>query len=216
MKNHPLIGVIYLITNKVNGKKYVGQTLKHFPIQRLSEHAYGNKPIGKAIQKYGLKNFEFKIIDIAVSRDALNQKEAQWVTFYESLSPLGYNLCHGGGTSSGYRHSKKSRLQMAVKVRAAWERGVYQNSVHADFSGTANPRYGVRLSKRTTRKMSDGILKAWKRGAYKNVDYSDRVGRTHTEETKKLMSARRAAAWRNGRYTAVDFKTEIARAARLG
>ena len=53
--------VIYLITNTVNGKKYVGQTARPLG-QRIREHTISEYPIGCAMRKYGRENFTVEIL----------------------------------------------------------------------------------------------------------------------------------------------------------
>ena len=54
-------GYIYCITNKINGKKYIGQTTETIH-KRWIRHinAHSNMAISKAIDKYGKENFEIK------------------------------------------------------------------------------------------------------------------------------------------------------------
>ena len=52
---------IYKITNKINGKKYVGQS--NNINRRFSEHCLRSEiPIDIAIQKYGKENFVFEVL----------------------------------------------------------------------------------------------------------------------------------------------------------
>ena len=92
--------IIYKIQNKVNGKIYIGQTIRTLK-QRMSQHLSPNKnksisAIDGALKKYGIDNFEITIIDYAKSIDELNAKEIYWIGYYKSLSPNGYNLELGG------------------------------------------------------------------------------------------------------------------------
>ena len=68
------MGVIYLRTNLVNGKQYVGQTgdieTREKQFNRIRQR-YANKILTKDRQKYGLENFK---IDILAETD--NQEEA--------------------------------------------------------------------------------------------------------------------------------------------
>jgi group I intron endonuclease len=95
---------IYKITNLINNKNYIGQSIN---IQRrLGEHKYRpfnekddgyNTPLYKAIRKYGLENFSFDIIE-ECSPDQLNAKEIFWIQHYNSYikNGKGYNLTRGG------------------------------------------------------------------------------------------------------------------------
>jgi group I intron endonuclease len=69
--NNKKYGVIYKITNIVNGKCYIGQTIKTIK-QRFNKHFYLSKQkipitaISKAIKKYGKENFIIEEIDYAI------------------------------------------------------------------------------------------------------------------------------------------------------
>lgn len=90
---------IYLIENKINGKKYIGQTSKSVK-ERFQHHckpsnAYIHKrPLSCAIQKYGKNNFTYRVIESQVEN--YNEREKYWITYYNSIIPNGYNVMDGG------------------------------------------------------------------------------------------------------------------------
>lgn len=91
--------IIYKITNTINGKTYIGQTIQ--PLQkRWNEHCVksnGCKFIKNAIQKYGKENFTVETIDKASNMEELNQKEIYWIKHFKSTDKnIGYNLDSGG------------------------------------------------------------------------------------------------------------------------
>lgn len=90
-------GIIYIITNLITGKVYVGQTTDR-PEVRFSRHRTRNTgmPIHLAIKKYGVENFKFEVIYSAFTLDELNFAEEFFIKKYNSLSPNGYNLISGG------------------------------------------------------------------------------------------------------------------------
>lgn len=83
---------IYKIENLVNGKVYIGQSI-HIE-KRWMEHCQisSNSLISQAIQKYGKHNFSFQIIEETTDTTALNQLEANYIQYYNSLAPNGYNI----------------------------------------------------------------------------------------------------------------------------
>lgn len=90
--------IIYVITNKINGKQYVGQT-KGSLEQRWNQHKHYAShcyALKAAISKYGADNFSIEQIDSANSREELNEKERYWIEKLNTLSPNGYNLTTGG------------------------------------------------------------------------------------------------------------------------
>jgi len=46
----------------------------------------------KDIEKYGLKNFDFEILDSASTKEELDRKQRKYIKKYNSLEPHGYNL----------------------------------------------------------------------------------------------------------------------------
>jgi len=93
--------IIYKVTNNINGKIYIGQTINSLD-KRWKRHTWKctiNKismAITKAISKYGKENFTIEEIDKADSIKELNEKEIHYIKLYNSLSPNGYNLTTGG------------------------------------------------------------------------------------------------------------------------
>lgn len=92
---------IYKITNMINGKSYIGQSI-HIE-QRWEEHLYkssGCSLIKYALHKYGKENFDFSIIE-ECQQTKLNEREQYWIQFYDSFNS-GYNLTLGGGGAVKY------------------------------------------------------------------------------------------------------------------
>lgn len=81
---------IYKITNKINNKAYIGQTIR--PVhQRFNRHvsdAYNkikDTHFCRALCKYGRDAFVVEIIDHAFSIEELNKKEQYWIKFYNTV-----------------------------------------------------------------------------------------------------------------------------------
>jgi len=94
---------IYSITNKINGKKYVGKTTKD--VNKYWDAKYRNKSvlntqpkraIKRAFKKYGINSFLFEVIDTASSLKQLNEKEKLWIQKCNSFGRNGYNMTLGG------------------------------------------------------------------------------------------------------------------------
>lgn len=90
---------VYLITNLINDKKYVGITNDYR--RRWANHKNGNSKnmvIGQAIEKYGVKNFKFEIIEKNVPLDQIDEKEQYYIEYYQShvSTNKGYNVSKGG------------------------------------------------------------------------------------------------------------------------
>ena len=98
-------GVIYKITNKINGKIYIGQTKNSFKIRyKYNFEKYTtNYLIKKDLKKYGIENFEInEEFDFANSKEELNEKEIFWINYYGGCySDKVYNLTEGGENGLG-------------------------------------------------------------------------------------------------------------------
>ncbi len=98
------IHYLYKITNKVNNKVYIGQSLQ--PRKRWHQHKRDmDKPyqkIGEAIKKYGVDNFEFEVIACALSPQDADEGEKNLIIQYDSLiqNGKGYNIVLGGSAAS--------------------------------------------------------------------------------------------------------------------
>lgn len=108
------MGVIYKVTNKVNGKVYIGQTIRSFN-RRKTEHLNQAKTkrrscayFHSALLKYGPDSFEWKIIFESDSQNTLNSKEIEFIKEYNAYGENGYNLCYGGDSNSGYKLSEET------------------------------------------------------------------------------------------------------------
>lgn len=95
------IPYIYQIRNKANGKSYVGKTLKTVEI-RWKEHCaealkerHKDRPLYRAIRKYGVDNFELSILEEVTNVNTINDREVYWIDALGTFRN-GYNATKGG------------------------------------------------------------------------------------------------------------------------
>lgn len=95
------MGYIYKITNLINQKSYIGQTV--YFNERIKQHQRNSfnpnsidydVPIHRAIRKYGIENFSYEIIE-EVDEKLLNNREIYWISYYDTYFN-GYNATLGG------------------------------------------------------------------------------------------------------------------------
>jgi len=114
-------GIIYKVTNKINGKVYIGQTIISLDIRRNSHiyNAINNKDnfhFHKAIKLYGKDNFVWEIIEYCNSKEELNEMEFHYIKQYNSFEE-GYNMTMGGGSLCGFKHSDISKQKISNTKR---------------------------------------------------------------------------------------------------
>lgn len=108
--------IVYMITNKINGKRYVGQS-KHTAEHRFKKHkedaliAKRGYALHSAIRKYGIENFEIKVLARCNSLEEMNHRESLCVKLFCTLSPNGYNLTGGGGSKVVSEETKKKQSE---------------------------------------------------------------------------------------------------------
>lgn len=118
------IGYVYLTTNLVNGKQYVGQHLHDdFDVKYKGSGHY----IKKAFDKYGWDNFDCKVICWCATQTQLNEAEDNYIKLLDTMVPNGYNLKGGGANGrfsdearkncseahKGFKHTEESRQKMS-------------------------------------------------------------------------------------------------------
>ena len=131
--NIEVYGIIYKITNKVNNKVYIGQTIRGFDkrYQGDLKRYVKNTPLKRSIKKYGIENFDIcKIYDIAFSKEELDIKEVSWIRIFKSNNKeFGYNLTEGGNGTKGYIPSDSQREKQREVLKGR-------------YCGEDNPNYG--------------------------------------------------------------------------
>ena len=174
--------IIYKITNQINGKIYIGQTVQPL-IKRWQNHlstSSGCLALKAAIEKYGRENFKIEEIQSTNTLDELNKAEEYWVDKLNTLAPNGYNLKTGGDNSIP---SKETRLKMskASKGQIPWNKGLTKKDPRVakyvrygketSAYGKVSPMKGKKHTEEAKRKMSES-----------------QMGRKHSNKTKQKMS----------------------------
>lgn len=203
-----MTGRIYLIRNMVNGKGYVGQTVRSVK-ERLREHwsdaksARTEMALHKALTKYGIDNFS--VIEIASAQEGpiLNELERHFIENLGTLSPSGYNISRGGkGRASGFSVSEETRQKMSVarKGKPSSKKGIPVSEEQKRKQSIAMT--GRKPTEEQRRKMSEKSKGRKYPGRILSDEHKAKVslslignkrsvGRIHSEETKAKMSLKR-------------------------
>ena len=178
---------IYSITNKVNGKRYIGVT--HRLNTRWNEHkrhlrnnCHVNKKLQDAYNEYGEDNFIYDVLfelEDTVDDCTVAKKEIEFISLYDSCDN-GYNMTYGGDRygfrimPEGMLKEYKERLSNISKE--LWNNKDFRDKMYKlNLGNTYN--LGKKASKETREKMSRAHMGSG------NPFY----GKHHTEESKDKM-----------------------------
>lgn len=112
VEGHDDVVYVYLLTNDINGKQYVG--IAWNPAKRWDDHIECDSAIGKALRKYGFRNFTKEVIEVSSRKGAL-ELETHYCEIYDCLAPNGYNIRAGGIGRTCTSEIMKNKLSVAKK-----------------------------------------------------------------------------------------------------
>ena len=160
---------VYLVSNKLNGKQYVGQT-----INPHLERGHGRILI-KAYRLHGKDSFDYEPLCTGItSRTTLNAIERFWIAVADTVVPNGYNIELGGSEGSTWTEERRRKHSLALKGHRGWRKGL----------GLPSPNKGKKYPEEGKRKLAEIM---------KGNTYS--LGKFPSEETKAKMSASQKARW---------------------
>ena len=117
------MGYIYKITNKVNGKIYIGQTVKTVE-KRFQQHKNNSNKsyfsqivLYRAFNKYGINNFICEQVE-EVPNELLDEREKYWIEYYDSYFN-GYNSTLGGRATSLYNWDVDDIIEKYLVLKSA-------------------------------------------------------------------------------------------------
>lgn len=115
------MGGIYTIENTITLDCYIGSSInlrqrenRHF--KDLREGKHHSIILQRAVNKYGIENFEFKVLEFCSNEELLSKEQK----YMDSMSPL-YNICSTAGSPLGVKHSPETCLK---KKKYAIENGM--------------------------------------------------------------------------------------------
>lgn len=162
---------VYMHTNKVNGKRYIGQTCMSTK-QRWGVDGCNYKKstyFYNAIQKYGWDNFLHEVLFDNLTLDEANAKEIELIEFYQTMNDdFGYNLRSGGSGGEFAERTKKLMSEIRQGEKNCW--------------------YGKKHTEETKRRMSISGKGRKFTEEHKRRIAEAHKGKTLTDEHKKKLS----------------------------
>ena len=128
---------IYCITNKINGKTYIGQHRTN----NLNDQYMGSGIIlHQAFEKYGIENFSKSILAITETKESINILEKFFIALYRSEGKAEYNMAAGGDGGFVLYNASEEKLKN-------WKRKIGENSKGHTLSKEARERISMARKK---------------------------------------------------------------------
>jgi group I intron endonuclease len=150
--------VIYITTNLVNGKQYIGKDTRNNP------NYFGSGTLlRRAIEKYGKESFKKEIIEVCNSKTELIKREEYWLNYYDAGSnPNFYNMHNYSSGGLGvfgeknhmYGKSHSEERKKIMRERMSGEKNPMYGKGYL-FVGRKNHFYGKKHSTETINKIKE-------------------------------------------------------------
>ena len=145
-------GFIYLTTNLINGKQYIGQ--HRINNQKTLDPQYfgSGTAISHSIKLHGKENFKREILCFCESSEELNEYEIYFINEFNAVIDRNfYNCAEGGSNGNNFAGKTKEEIEEIVKKR----------------NNTINNK-SIEERKETSKKISKSIKERWKNKNFKN------------------------------------------------
>lgn len=183
---------VYKITNNINGKVYIGQSINiqnrwKDHVNTLNRKDSSCTLLQRAWNKYKQENFSFEILELC-SEDELDNVESKYIEFYDTINN-GYNIESGGNKNKHLSEETKQKIREAhLGMKASEET---RKKMSESRMGDKNPMYGQTHSDVARKKISDA---AKGRSGYPRTEYQKEcarlanLGKEVSEETRRKIS----------------------------
>ena len=192
------MGCVYVATNKINGKRYVGRTVSTMRRRRYEHERAASQghpyPLYAAIRKYGEDAFEWRVYSRGDELAELNEVEAFLIKKYGTQRPsCGYNITDGGGGTSGWKPKSETLLKRSRALRGKKRTAEQKKRIAtATKSLWADPEYRKKIavghstrppiSEETRAKLRESSKRMWQDPEY----------RKRYSETRRRLAEERA------------------------
>jgi group I intron endonuclease len=199
--------IIYKTTNIINGKFYIGKDKHNNP-----EYLGSGILLKKAIEKYGIENFEKIILEYCANNEELSEREKYWIK-ETCAQELGYNIADGGHGGNTYNEETKEKVSKLFKGRRVSLDSIEKRKLTREKRKKQNPdtyklteeakraigdfHRGKKISEENRKKSSE-IMKNFSNYASEFLEMQKSInkigeksplwGKKHSEETRKKQS----------------------------
>lgn len=172
------MGCVYLAKNLINGKCYVGKTIRALEVRRYAhewEAAHGSYlHFHLALRKHGFDAFAWTELYVSADEEMLYAQEIVHIKQLGTIAPAGYNITAGGRGVVGHKPTKKQRRAVSRRHK------------------------GVPLSAEHRQKIARALKGKQRSASHCAAISAAKKGRTsfkHTPESRAKISAANSRRW---------------------
>lgn len=165
------MGVVYCVTNKINGKQYIGKSIYSMQKRKRNHENDAVKMVDsspifhRALRKHGKDNFDWEILFRGNNEEILLKVEIDFIKEENTKKPNGYNILDGGCIGNGkpmlgFKHSEETKRKMSKKAKEKFQSMSEEDILeqikimNKAREGLPGPRLGAVVSAETRVKMS--------------------------------------------------------------
>lgn len=204
-ENIPELPGIYKLTNKINGKIYIGKSrdLK-YRTNSYKKRSYTDRPFQSALNKYGREGFKIEAIEIfpqGTPDKTLLTRETFWIKFFKAANyKFGYNgtECSFDERGEGFRKRKAEIRELKRKNQWNFTRPIKENQQTSCLKNWTTSKPVNQLDKKTGE-----FIKTWNSATEASIAITGRA------TSKSTISS--VARGKYAKCTAIGFKWEYAK-----
>jgi len=182
--------IIYKATNIINGKCYIGQTIRSLK-DRINQHIIvkNNKSrtyFHNTLNKHGIESFIWEVIEECDSKEELDEMEFHYIKQYKSYwKDNGYNLTHGGDGRYDFITSEETRKKLSIANKGKKRSKETRKKLSISKMGDKNSFYGKHHSEETKRKISEALK------GENNPNYGKKLSEEHKKSISETLKGRK-------------------------
>lgn len=188
-----MVGYVYITTNLINNKQYIGQ---HRSSTFNPSYIGSGKLLQKAIKKYGKENFSCNILQRCESFKELDEAEIYWIAYFNAdIKDDFYNLAKGGYGKEGLRGKNNGRFGKPVSEEtrqkiSAKNKGIKRTPEQIEQNRISHTGLKYNISEEERKRKSDR-MKGKNNPMYGNHNTPYQM----TEEIKQKISKTKKENW---------------------
>lgn len=169
-----MYGYIYITTNLINGKKYIGQHKSKVFTENYKGSGYA---LWNAISKYGWNNFKVELIEECDSQEELNEREYYWTQYYDAVNSRDFYNLREGGNQPGFSEETRRKMRDNHTDISGSNHPRYNKGYLV--SGENNPMYGKHHSEKSKCMMSKTRKENYSNGMYEHLHHQNNKGKNN-------------------------------------